>query len=360
MSTHETQFSIFPEGDDLNDILNMTRSGRLTPSFFVYKKNGEVEQIQILEEGILKIGKGDSCDVVLDDPSVSDVQVSVIRLADECIFMDSGANDVVQFNGIKCRQMVMPSETRVVMKIGNSWVVYVGIDYHVYDETDSVLLRRALYKPSDETLGDILLQCGDLEWYSNESPVLVGSHNACDFRIEGNNVKPFHCFIYFAPEGLFIEDLTKSKPGIKVNGAPAIGVYPINEDATLSIGDKEVFLYVYDDVKGQCNNLFRTLNRTPGLVLKDIQNPDTPKFPLEASRNKLTVGREEGCDILLDDTSVSRKHAFVQAREKCLHIMDNQSSNKCHINLQPVDKATAIPGDIIGFGSMKFLLYYQQ
>ena len=358
MDVNETQHMVFPEGEDLSDILKMTGANRLVPSFYIYRKNGTVDQVEIGEECILKIGKSEDCDVVLDDPVISDYQVSIIRVGDEAIFMDCGTHDVVQFNGVKRRQLIMPTESRVIMKIGSTWIVYVGIDYHVYDETDSVLLRRSLFTASDESLGDILIQYMDKEWYSNESPILIGSHNTCDFRIDGADVKPLHAIIYFTPDGLFIEDLTHGKPGIQVNGSPSIGIRPITEDITITLSGMELPLYVYDDIKGQCQKLFTGLNRTPPLMLRDLQDPNTPLIELPESRQKLSVGREHGCNIMLDHTSISRKHAFLQAREKCLHIMDNQSSNKTHINLQPIDKSTAIPGDIVGFGSSKFLLQY--
>ena len=273
--------------------------------------------------------------------------------------MDCGTEDIVQFNGVQRRQLIMPTESRVVIKIGSTWVIYVGIDYHVYDETDSVLLKRSLYTASDDALGDILLQYNDNEWYSNGSPILIGSHNTCDFRIDNSEVKPLHCIIYFTPDGLFIEDLTKGKPGIQVNGTASIGIRPITEDITLSLCGIEIPLYVYDDIKGQCKKLYEGLNRTPILILRDLQNPETPLITLEESRQKISIGRESDCNIMLNEISVSRKHAFLQPRGKRLHIMDNGSSNKTHINLQPIDKSTAIPGDIVGFGSAKFLLQYE-
>ena len=358
MDVNETQHMVFPEGEDLSDILKMTGADRLVPSFYIYKKNGSVEQIQIGEEPILKIGTGLGCDVILDEPVIAECQVSILRVGDEAIFMDCGTKDIVQFNGVKRRQLIMPSESRVVIKIGATWIVYVGINYQVYDETDSVLLKRSLYTADDNALGDILLQYNDKDWYSNGSPILIGSHNTCDFRIEGTDVKPLHAIIYFTPDGLFIEDLTHGKPGIKVNDTPSIGIRPISEDVVILLCGKEIPLYVYEDIAGQCRKIFDGLNRTPILILRDLENPDTPLIELPESRQKLSVGRESGCNIMLDHTSVSRQHAFIQAREKCLHLMDNGSSNKTHINLQPIEKSTAIPGDIVGFGSTKFLLQY--
>lgn len=358
MDVNETQYMVFPEGEDLSDILKMTGAGRLVPSFYIYKSNGTVEQVQIGDEPILKIGTGLQCDVILDEPAIAECQVAIIRVGDEAIFMDCGAKDIVQFNGVKRRQLIMPSESRVMIKIGATWIVYIGIDYHVYDETDSVLLKRSLFTPSDEALGDILIQHMDKEWYSNQSPILIGSHNSCDFRIEGVDVKPLHAIIYFSPEGVFIEDITHGKPGIKVNDAPSIGIRPLTEDAVLNISGMDLPIYVYEDIEGQCKKIFAGLDRTPPLMLRDLQDPNTPLIELPESRQKLSVGREHGCDIMLDHTSVSRQHAFLQSRGKYLHLMDNNSSNKTHINLQPIDKATAIPGDIVGFGSTKFLLQY--
>ena len=359
MNVNETQHMVFPEGEDLSDILKMTGAGRLVPSFYIYKKNGTVEQVEIGDEPILKIGTGLECDVILDEPAIAECQVSILRVGDEAIFMDCGAKDIVQFNGVKRRQLVMPTESRVIIKVATTWIVYVGIDYHVYDETDSVLLKRSLYAPSEEALGDILIQHMDKEWYSNQSPILIGSHNTCDFRIDGTEVKPLHAIIYFTPDGVFIEDLTHGKPGIKVNDTPSIGIRPITEDIVINISGHDISLYVYEDLKGQCRKIFEGLNRQPTLVLRDLQDPDTPIIELPESRQKLSIGRDESCNIVLNHTSVSRQHAFLQSRGKYLHLMDNDSSNKTHINLQPIEKSTAIPGDIVGFGSTKFLLQYE-
>ena len=83
-------------------------------------------------------------------------------------------------------------------------------------------------------------------------------------------------------------------------------------------------------------------------------------IPLPRTNEKLTVGRLSDCNIIIpDDASVSRVHAYMVIRDKCLFIEDNKSHNKTYINLKPVHKASVLPGDIIEFGDSAYLLHYQ-
>ena len=81
---------------------------------------------------------------------------------------------------------------------------------------------------------------------------------------------------------------------------------------------------------------------------------------LPRTNERLSVGRESTANIIITDPSVSRVHAYITIREKCLFLADNGSFNKTYMNLKPIVKAIVRPGDIIEFGDTSFLLYYQE
>ncbi|MCM8537990.1 MAG: FHA domain-containing protein [Lentisphaeraceae bacterium] len=336
---------------------------RMKPSFFIYEKN-RVRQVDINnEESIFKIGKGQDCDITLDDNTISDTQVSVIRMGEYCYFMDCGTKDRVTFNGVTKRQEVSLAETRMIMKIGNTWVVYIGIDAANFDDTDSIVLKRSLINSTPQSStpeAEILLKSNFGEWYSDSAPILVGTHSSCDYKISGDNIQPYHFLISYGPQGVFIEDMTHGKPGIKVDGLNCIGIRPIKDDITINIGKLAIYLYAYGDIKERCRTLFHNYNPKADLALSALSEHKNKSINLPRTNEKLTIGRSSDSNIIIpDDPSISRIHAYMVIRDKCLFLEDNQSHNKTYVNLKPITKTSVLPGDIIEFGDSAFLLHYQ-
>jgi pSer/pThr/pTyr-binding forkhead associated (FHA) protein len=61
----------------------------------------------------------------------------------------------------------------------------------------------------------------------------------------------------------------------------------------------------------------------------------------------LTLGRESSCDIHLDDTSISRKHAELVVKGASVRIRDLESSNHVYLNDRRVDESALMDRDII-------------
>ena len=356
-STFDTIHSI----DDLYNLeMSIPQNARLTPSFFIYEK-GKVRKIQIeAGQSLFNIGTNPENEIVINDELSSDVQVSIVRLGKKCYFMDCGEKDLVMFNGIQKRQEIIPAESRMVIRIGSTWIIYIGIDHHKYDETDSVLLKRSLIKciKQKNSYGDVLLKLGDHECYSSSAPILVGSHNSCDYRIDHCDVSPFHFIVYFAPAGLYIEDITHGKPGLILNDAPCKYPTILNTDSSIKINKLEIGLFLYGSIKEQCQFLYSELNRHPGLTLTDVKHANFC-YDLPLSNKKLTIGRSQDCDIILNDNAASSFHAQIMVRDKLLLIQDNNSTNGTHINRSPINKGHVKPGDLIEMGDSCLLLHYK-
>jgi hypothetical protein len=74
-----------------------------------------------------------------------------------------------------------------------------------------------------------------------------------------------------------------------------------------------------------------------------------------APAQRLTVGCDEGCDIVIDDASVSRVHAHLSKTGNRYAILDNDSTAGTQINEQPVagGHAGALgAGDRVTFGNV--------
>jgi diguanylate cyclase (GGDEF)-like protein len=74
------------------------------------------------------------------------------------------------------------------------------------------------------------------------------------------------------------------------------------------------------------------------------------RYPLGSDR--LVIGREAGCDIVIDDQSVSRRHAAVQPEGESYAVFDLQSTNGTYINDQPVEDSKLKDGDHLRIGNV--------
>ena len=67
-----------------------------------------------------------------------------------------------------------------------------------------------------------------------------------------------------------------------------------------------------------------------------------------------TVGRATENQLVLDDPSLSRKHAQLRGQGRRLDVEDLGSSNGTFVNGRKVGRASAVPGDSVRFGELSF------
>ncbi len=67
-----------------------------------------------------------------------------------------------------------------------------------------------------------------------------------------------------------------------------------------------------------------------------------------------TVGRERSCDLVLEDTFVSRQHATFFSGPEQVTVLDNDSSNGVRVNDHPVRLAPLRDGDVVEIGRHRF------
>src|SRR5581483_5702038 len=68
------------------------------------------------------------------------------------------------------------------------------------------------------------------------------------------------------------------------------------------------------------------------------------------------VGRSEACQLLINDATVSRRHAEITISAAEMAVTDLGSHNGTYLNGQPIRTARIVAGDQIQFGRVRFLL----
>lgn len=90
------------------------------------------------------------------------------------------------------------------------------------------------------------------------------------------------------------------------------------------------------------------------LVLQQGELAGT-SFPLSATCT--TVGRQHDCDIVIEDATVSRRHATVHQHGDRFTVTDLGSFNGTYVNWNLVDSAELTDGDEVWIGTVCFLFH---
>jgi hypothetical protein len=80
------------------------------------------------------------------------------------------------------------------------------------------------------------------------------------------------------------------------------------------------------------------------------------RHEVELPGSVAVLGRDPGCDIVLNDSKCSRRHAIVEAGPEGLVVRDSGSANGIHVNGRRVDEAPLRPGDVLRLGDVELKL----
>lgn len=73
------------------------------------------------------------------------------------------------------------------------------------------------------------------------------------------------------------------------------------------------------------------------------------------TQTEITIGRDPGSDIFLDDITVSRRHARILVSDEGFYIEDFGSLNGTYVNGDRVDKRMLCAGDELQIGKYKLV-----
>src|SRR5262245_65092615 len=72
--------------------------------------------------------------------------------------------------------------------------------------------------------------------------------------------------------------------------------------------------------------------------------------PVEVDADRALVGRDPSCDVVLDDKSVSRRHASLERRGEAWAVVDQGSANGTFVDGEPVREAPLRDGQELRLG----------
>jgi pSer/pThr/pTyr-binding forkhead associated (FHA) protein len=81
------------------------------------------------------------------------------------------------------------------------------------------------------------------------------------------------------------------------------------------------------------------------------QAPQAPRSGVISPAKPAVVGRSPESDFVIDDRTVSRRHAAIHREGYLWIVEDLGSKNGTRVNGKPVRRGALVPGDEIGFGA---------
>ncbi|HET7747570.1 MAG TPA: FHA domain-containing protein [Vicinamibacteria bacterium] len=84
-----------------------------------------------------------------------------------------------------------------------------------------------------------------------------------------------------------------------------------------------------------------------------VTYPTGASHEVELGGTVVTLGRDPGCDLVLNDPKCSRRHAIVEAGPSGLVVRDAGSANGIYVNDRKTDRAPLRDGDVIRLGDVK-------
>jgi ABC transport system ATP-binding/permease protein len=166
----------------------------------------------------------------------------------------------------------------------------------------------------------------------------IGRVPGNDIEIPSKAVSRHHARIVAVPDGYWIVDLG-SRNGTLLNGERFYG-----ESRWLANGDTVV-------VGGE------PLRFLTGQETRfDTSAPAMPTtYAIRFAGDRLTIGRDDDNDVVLDDPNVSRFHAEVVRENGQIEVRDLSSRNGTRINGQPARLAVLQTGSEIGIGPYRLI-----
>jgi CheY-like chemotaxis protein len=97
----------------------------------------------------------------------------------------------------------------------------------------------------------------------------------------------------------------------------------------------------------------------PPALLARLIAKDDPDETYSLRRRRITIGRDDSCDVAIHSSSVSHHHCVLYVHEGWWYVKDLESTNGTKVNYSPVSEHLVRPGDTLTIGKVDFDLQYQ-
>jgi len=212
----------------------------------------------------------------------------------------------------------------------------------------------------------IQLEFGGRRWPLAAGETVLGSSPGAAVRLEGSGVLESHALVQASRAGASIR---RADPAavVTVNGM-RLGADPV----PLLHGDKvqlgTVELVVVDE-----SRIGRT-QVADATALRSAVSPTPSTAPVgpmtggrlvsladgreyQVGEGPLVFGRDAACDVVIESTDVSRRHAFIKNSPEG-YVLEDTSANGALVNGVPIDRRLVLKrGDVLRFGPVDFRFY---
>ncbi len=139
---------------------------------------------------------------------------------------------------------------------------------------------------------------------------------------------------------------------VKIYTMTAHSIFEIRLYSELVVTHSEDARHLPQDYHGTVESYF--MSHPPKLIVK-LKNRPLKTYTFTGKQ--ITIGRLPDNDIVIDNLSVSRKHAVIHAWKSGYHIKDLESKNHTFLNGQKVESEELSSGDVITIG--KYQIHFQ-
>ena len=178
----------------------------------------------------------------------------------------------------------------------------------------------------------------------------LGRAKSSDIQLASTLASRSHAVISRRKKGWFITD-TDSKTGTFVNGEQTEGATRIYHGDVIGIGGVE---YTFIAPHASRDEAAVPAQANKGVRGELINLATNYEYPIE--NGKITVGRNDSCDVVIDDITVSRLHATVHYTDEGWVVSDNDSKAGVGVNGYRVHGSEPISdGDTIMINTHSFM-----
>jgi len=199
--------------------------------------------------------------------------------------------------------------------------------------------------------------------------IIVGRMKQSDLVLADISVSPRHFMVRRSGGGQTIEDLG-SRLGTRLNGKRLVTGHPV----PLRKGDEieaGVFLVIFrgsdragEEQSGATGKLVRLARERQAIAEEEPGQPclrivNGPRaghsYPLR-NGEEISLGREDDCDLILDDARVSRLHGRVCLASGMVRYTDSGSRNGSRLDGKPVEESVELSnGCVLRLGGIEIV-----
>lgn len=180
--------------------------------------------------------------------------------------------------------------------------------------------------------------------------VTIGKNTQNDISLNAPGVEDFH--LVFSLDGDTVYLIDKSTHGVFINGERVDDRQAVHSGDSISVG--EVMMDIIDPkqvVIDQTNDM--TVNADRWMLRAITGWLAGREIPIEKST---VIGRDDGCDVTIPGTHLSRRHAEITVLDGKLHVKDLGSVNGTFVNGERIEEADVVPGDEVRFDLLSFFV----